>query len=556
MENKNKSKSSKINLSQLVLLGLGSLIGSGWLFGAWEASSIAGPAAIISWIIGFIVIGTIAYNYVEIGTMFPQSGGMSNYAQYTHGSLLGFIAAWANWVSLVTIIPIEAVSAVQYMSSWPWDWAKPMGALMKDGSISTYGLFAVYIIITIFSLFNYWSVKLLTSFTSLISVFKLGVPLLTIIMLMISGFDTGNYGHSASTFMPYGSAPIFAATTTSGIIFSFNAFQTIINMGSEIKNPEKNIARGIAISLTLSAVLYIVLQSTFITSMPSSMIHSHGWSGINFNSPFADMAILLGINWLAILLYVEAVVSPFGTGVSFVAVTGRVLHAMEKNGHIPKFLGKMNEKYNIPRVAIGFNAVISMIMVTLFRNWGTLAAVISTATLVAYLTGPTTVISLRKMAPKMTRPFKANILKFMAPLSFVLASLAIYWAMWPTTAEVILIIILGLPIYFFYEYKMNWKNTRKQIGCSLWIIIYLIILAFLSFIGSKEFKGLNWIHYPWDFLVIAIVALIFYQLGTTSYFESIYFKRANKLNKKMGDKLRKTRKKARHKDWKERDHQD
>ncbi|MEQ5994028.1 APC family permease [Staphylococcus saccharolyticus] len=556
MENKNKSKSSKINLSQLVLLGLGSLIGSGWLFGAWEASSIAGPAAIISWIIGFIVIGTIAYNYVEIGTMFPQSGGMSNYAQYTHGSLLGFIAAWANWVSLVTIIPIEAVSAVQYMSSWPWDWAKPMGALMKDGSISTYGLFAVYIIITIFSLFNYWSVKLLTSFTSLISVFKLGVPLLTIIMLMISGFDTGNYGHSASTFMPYGSAPIFAATTTSGIIFSFNAFQTIINMGSEIKNPEKNIARGIAISLTLSAVLYIVLQSTFITSMPSSMIHSHGWSGINFNSPFADMAILLGINWLAILLYVEAVVSPFGTGVSFVAVTGRVLHAMEKNGHIPKFLGKMNEKYNIPRVAIGFNAVISMIMVTLFRNWGTLAAVISTATLVAYLTGPTTVISLRKMAPKMTRPFKANILKFMAPLSFVLASLAIYWAMWPTTAEVILIIILGLPIYFFYEYKMNWKNTRKQIGGSLWIIIYLIILAFLSFIGSKEFKGLNWIHYPWDFLVIAIVALIFYQLGTTSYFESIYFKRANKLNKKMGDKLRKTRKKARHKDWKERDHQD
>ena len=42
---------------------------------------------------------------------------MSNYAQYSHGSLLGFIAAWANWVSLVTIIPIEAVSA-QYISSW------------------------------------------------------------------------------------------------------------------------------------------------------------------------------------------------------------------------------------------------------------------------------------------------------------------------------------------------------------------------------------------------------------------------------------------------------
>ncbi|MBG3875153.1 APC family permease [Staphylococcus xylosus] len=532
-----KDESNKINLPQLVLLGLGSLIGSGWLFGAWEASSIAGPAAIISWIIGFVVIGSIAYNYIEIGTMFPQSGGMSNYAQYTHGSLLGFIASWANWVSLVTIIPIEAVSAVQYMSSWPWSWAKFTTGLMKDGSISNAGLMAVFVIIIIFSLLNYWSVKLLTSFTSLISVFKLGVPLLTIIMLMISGFDTGNYGHTAGQFMPYGSAPIFAATTASGIIFSFNAFQTIINMGSEIQKPEKNIARGIAISLTLSAVLYIVLQSTFITSMPSDMIHENGWSGINFNSPFADMAILLGLNWLAILLYMEAVVSPFGTGVSFVAVTGRVLRAMEKNGHIPKFLGKMNEKYNIPRVAIIFNAVISMLMVSLFRDWATLASVISTATLVAYLTGPTTVISLRKMAPNMHRPFSANLLKFMAPFSFVMASLAIYWAMWPTTAQVILIIILGLPIYFFYEYKMNWKNTKKQIGGSLWIILYLIVLAALSFIGSKEFNGMNWIHYPYDFVVIIIIALIFYKFGTSSYFESIYFKRAKKINKDMREDL-------------------
>ncbi len=537
-----KDESSKINLPQLVLLGLGSLIGSGWLFGAWEASSIAGPAAIISWIIGFVVIGSIAYNYIEIGTMFPQSGGMSNYAQYTHGSLLGFIAAWANWVSLVTIIPIEAVSAVQYMSSWPWEWAKFTSGLMDGSTISNAGLFAVFVIIIIFSLLNYWSVKLLTSFTSLISVFKLGVPLLTIIMLIISGFDTGNYGHSVGTFMPYGSAPIFAATTASGIIFSFNAFQTIINMGSEIQKPEKNIARGIAISLTLSATLYIVLQSTFITSMPTEMLHENGWSGINFNSPFADMAILLGLNWLAILLYMEAVVSPFGTGVSFVAVTGRVLRAMEQNGHIPKFLGKMNEKFMIPRVAIIFNAIISMVMVSLFRDWGTLASVISTATLVAYLTGPTTVIALRKMAPKMHRPFRANLLKFMAPFSFVMASLAIYWAMWPTTAEVILIIILGLPIYFFYEYKMNWKNTKKQIGGSLWIILYLIVLAFLSFIGSKEFKGMNWIHYPYDFIVIIIIALIFYKIGTSSYFESVYFKRAKKINKDMRADLREKRK--------------
>ena len=59
-----------------------------------------------------------------------------------------------------------------------------------------------------------------------------------------------------------------------------------------------------------------------------------------------------------------------------------------------------------------------MVMVTLFRDWGVLAAVISTATLVAYLTGPTTVMSLREMGPKLHRPFRGTMLKVMAPLSF------------------------------------------------------------------------------------------------------------------------------------------
>ncbi|WP_413083806.1 hypothetical protein [Staphylococcus aureus] len=59
----------------------------------------------------------------------------------------------------MTIIPIEAVSAVQYMSSWPWHWAKTNETFMENGSISTYGLLAVYLIIVIFSLLNYWSVN-------------------------------------------------------------------------------------------------------------------------------------------------------------------------------------------------------------------------------------------------------------------------------------------------------------------------------------------------------------------------------------------------------------
>lgn len=122
-------------------------------------------------------------------------------------------------------------------------------------------------------------------------------------------------------------------------------------MGSEIKNSRRNIGRGIFISLLISGIIYILIQSTYITALEPSMLAKHGWSGIDFNSPFADLAIMLGIRWLSVLLYMDAFVSPVGTGVSFAASTGRALYAMESNQHIPSFIGKINKKYGIPRVA-------------------------------------------------------------------------------------------------------------------------------------------------------------------------------------------------------------
>lgn len=530
---KKKQVKGRIGLFQLVMLGLGSLIGSGWLFGSWEAAKVAGPAAILSWIIGALVIGVIAYNYVELGTMFPESGGMSRFAQYSHGSLIGFIAAWANWVSLITLIPIEAVAAVQYMASWPWHWARFTDGFLAHGTITGSGLLVVFAFIIVFTLLNYWSVDLLTRFTSVISAFKIGVPLLTVVMLTLSGFHPGNYGSTWHAFMPYGSAPVFAATSVSGIIFSFNAFQTVINMGDEVAQPSKNIGRGIAISLLISGVLYILLQSTFITALPPAQLAAHGWHGIDFNSPFADLAMLLGLRWLSVLLYMDAFVSPFGTGVSFVASTGRALQAMAANNHIPRFVGRIDARYGTPRVAMVTNAVLSMVMVSVFRSWGTLASVISTATLIAYLTGPTTVVSLRKMAPHFHRPVTSSHLGLMAPLAFVLASLATYWAMWPTTIEVILVILLGFPFYLYFEWRSGWADTRKQVKGGAWLLTYLIFLSVVSLIGSREFNGLNWLPYPVDFLVIIGGALLFYWWGIHSHWESQYFAEARTLNERV-----------------------
>lgn len=525
----------KMSLFSLVMLTLSAIIGSGWLFGAGMAAQIAGPAAVLSWILGAVVIGLIALNYIELGTMFPTSGGMSQYAAFSHGPLLGFVAGWSNWLSLLTIIPIEAVAAVQYMASWPWSWANWTRGFLKNGNITNEGLVIVFLFILAFTLLNFWSVKLLTRFTSFISVFKLLIPTITIVVLIWTGFDADNFSQTAG-FMPAGSASIFSATTAAGIIFSYNAFQTTINMGNEIDHPERNILWGIVIAFGISTVIYTLLQVAFIGAVPAGHL-AHGWQGVNFQSPFADLAILLNLGWLSTLLYVDAFVSPFGTGVSFVATTSRALAAMTGTQHMPTRLGEINRKYQTPRRAMVVNMFLGVLLVASFRNWSALSNVISTSTLIAYLTGPVTVTALRRQGPKFIRPFRLRGLRWWAPLAYALASLAIYWAKWPTTIEVFGVIAIGLVFYVYYEVRQpaGWQALRASLKGSRWLLAEMVWLTIMSLAGSHDFGGRGWLPYPLDFVVVIVGSLACYYLGVRDAYHSESFAIAEELNQHVTD---------------------
>src|SRR5262245_36596190 len=106
-----------IGVVQLTFIGICSIIGSGWLFGAFHSAKIAGPAAMLAWLIGAFALLLIALTIAEVGTLFPQSGGIARYLEYTHGSLSGFLGGWVNWLGIVAAIPTEAAASVQYLSS-------------------------------------------------------------------------------------------------------------------------------------------------------------------------------------------------------------------------------------------------------------------------------------------------------------------------------------------------------------------------------------------------------------------------------------------------------
>jgi amino acid transporter len=502
----------------LMFTGLGSIIGSGWLFGAWRAAQLAGPGAVYAWIIGAVVILFVAFTYAELGAMFPESGGAVRYGHYSHGTLVGFVAGWAAWIAIVSVVPVEAEASVQYMSSWPWDWAHALyvHAANGQGELSHAGLWISAVLIVIYFLVNFWSVKVFANTNSAITFFKLIVPAATAVALMCSSFHPENFQIGVHGGRHVGNlAAILTAVATSGIVFSYNGFQNPVNLAGEARHPGRSVPFAIFGSIALSTVVYLMLQVAFLGSVSPDHL-GEGWAALEYSSPFAQLALALNLNWLALLLYADAFVSPSGTGSTYTAATARMIYAMERSGTVPELLGRVHPKYGIPRPAMWFNLLVAFIFLFFFRGWGKLAAVISVATIITYLVVPISVIVLRRTAPNLHRPLRVPGLPVLAPMAFVLATLMLFWARWPHTGQIMLLLILPLPVYLYYQAKGNWRDFGRQLRASWWLLAYLIAITVLSWAGSKEFEGHDYIGYGWDQLCVAVTSLAFYFWGVRS----------------------------------------
>lgn len=503
----------------LMFTGLGSIIGSGWLFGAWRATQIAGPSAVWAWVIGAAIITTIALTYAELGAMFPEAGGMVRYGHYSHGSLVGFIAAWANWIAIASATAIQAEASAQYMSSWKWRWVKGLYHKIPGaaGELSAGGMLVAAVLVLAYFMMNFWTVKLFARFNTTITIFKVVVPVITAVLLLASGFHEGNFSTGIHGEIHHISFPsLLNAVAISGIVFSFNGFQNAVNLAGEARRPGKSIPFALLFSIALATLLYVLLQVAYIGAVPKEMLAEAGWQGVDFSSPFADLAIILGLQWLATLLFVDAVISPSGSGIINTASTARMLYGMERNGTLPRILGRIHPRWGVPRPAMWVNLGVAFIFLFIFRGWGALAAIISVATIISYLVGPVSLMALRRTAQSIKRPFRLFGARIFSGMAFIMSTELLYWSKWPLTGQVILLIIVAIPIYLYYQAKSNWHDFRRQMRGAWWLVFYLPTVSAISWCGSTVFGGKGYLAYGEDLALVAVIGAIFYVWGVAS----------------------------------------
>ena len=497
----------EVGLIGLMWASVGSIIGSGWLYGAQKAVVVAGPAAVISWGIGAVAIIMLALVHAELGGMFPVAGGTTRYPHYAFGGLAGMSFGWFAWLQAATVAPIEVEAMIGYAGHWKF----AQGFQHANGTLTTSGFLVAVVLMAVFVAVNFLGVKVLAHTNSAATWWKIAVPLGAIFVVAIGNFHPHNF--TAQGFAPFGAKGVLSAISTSGIIFALLGFEQAIQLAGESRNPRRDLPRATIGSVLIGAVIYTLLQVVFIGALPLSTF-SHGWAKLDFpgiSGPWAGLATLVGLGWLAVVLYVDAVISPAGTGLIYTTSTSRVSYGLSKNGYAPKLFERIDSR-GVPWFGLIISFVTGVICFLPFPSWQELVGFITSASVLMYAGAPLAFGVFRDRLPNHERPYRLKGGTFLAPASFIVANFIVYWAGWNILWRLALAIIIGyvlLGSYAWYATSKRLPNApRLDWRAAQWLPVYLLGIGVISWQGG--FEGAGNIPLWWDLVIIAAFSLVIY----------------------------------------------
>ena len=482
----------------LLFTAVGSVIGSGWLFGALNAAQLAGPAAIVSWGIGAVMFVLIGMSYAELGTMFPHSGGVARFPHYSFGSFASYSMGWVTWIAAAAVAPIEVLAVVQYATNY-LPWLEHLDA-SGEPTLTGAGTAVSVALLALFVLVNFFGVRWFARINNVLVWWKLAIIALVIVVFLVVAFD-GSHLSGYGGFAPYGTHGIFSAVASAGIAFSFFGFRQGVELAGETDNPKRNVPLTLIGSVVLTGILYVLLQVAFIGAVPSQAVAPQGWKGVgaNFSSgadvlatfgPLAAIATIIGTGWLAGLLYADAIISPGDTGLIYTGVTARISYAMGRNRNAPAGLAKVNRS-GVPWVSLVLAFIVGCFFFLPFPGWSKLVEFVTNSTVLSFGSGPLVLLAMRRQLPDRHRPFRLGrrgvwIVAFLALFS---TNLIIYWTGWDTNWKLFVVILAGYVLLGVHELVAKGRTARMDFRHGWWVLVWFAGLALLSYLGDYPAQG-------------------------------------------------------------------
>src|SRR5665213_732341 len=495
--------SRDVGLLGLMWASEGSLIGSGWLFGAFYALTYAGPSALIGWGIASVIVILLALVHAELGGMFPVSGGTSRFPHYAFGSLAGGTFGWFAYIQAATVAPVEVLATIQYFStvSWASHWYKPpiVGAI--NGTLSGGGIIAAVVLMVVFAYVNLVGIRWLANLNTGLTTWKARVPMLAILVLLTTHFHGGNFMAGGGFFIPggfnIGAKAILVGIPGGGIVFALLGFEQAVQLGGESANPQRDLPRAVIGAILIGATIYILLQFAFIAALnPATIAHFHTWTGLASDSalaggPFYTVAKVAGLAWLAWILRLDAVVSPAGTGLIYLTSSTRLSFGLSKNGYVPEVFEKTSPRTKVPVFGVIIAAIIGLLFLLPFPSWSSLIYIVTGASVMMYAGAPLALGALRKSKPNLARSYRLPAAGVIAPMSFVMANFIVFWSGWNTVSLLMVVLLVGyILMAISAALHLNAHTPKVDWAAAVWIFPYMIGMTLISYFGNFGDGGL------------------------------------------------------------------
>jgi len=331
----------QLSAGQMAMAAVGSSIGTGLLLGSGAAAQIAGPAVILTYVVGAFLAWIVTNALGELASAHPAAGSFGVYAELYLNPWAGFVARYGYWYSVVMSVGAELVAAATYSQYW-------LPAVPGVVWVAVYA--AVLLFVNLRSVgdygrFEYWfaMVKVVT----IVSFVVVGASLL------IRGSVIPQYGRNGGFFPNGAASPLLAVSFA---LFSFLGLEMVAISSGEAR-AAKEIPRATKIMFALLMFVYIGATAVLVGVL--------AWNRVGVaQSPFVTVFVVAGIPAASTLMNVAVLTAALSGANANLYAASRMLFSLARGGYAPAGFGRLNSDGS-PQLALfvsGAGVVLAIVM--------------------------------------------------------------------------------------------------------------------------------------------------------------------------------------------------
>jgi APA family basic amino acid/polyamine antiporter len=445
----------KMNLLDSIFLVIGGIVGSGiFMTTGFIAEYLPSPLIIlIVWLLGgfFAICG--ALSFAELGAMYPQAGGQYIYLREAYGPWAGFLYGWGFfWVIECGGVAALAVGFAEYFGYFvpalsTKTYLLKFNLLGFDYSLSAGQLIAVASILFLTTI-NYLGIKSGITVQNIFTFLRIAAVAVLIVLGLtlgskagvtsVEGLLTGDLSFNIKLF---GLALI-------AVLWTYDGWYGVNCTAEEIKNPGKNIPRGLILGTLSVTLIYFLVNVVYVSALPvermKGIVRIGELASTQLFGPTATFFISATI-----------MISIFGCLSASILYGPRVFFAMAQDRCFFKSMRYVHPRYRVPTKAIVWQGIWSSLL-CLSGTYKDLFEYVVFALVIFWAATGLTVIVLRFKQPETPRPYKALGYPIL-PILFVLINIGVFlntiWAQPLQSLIGLIILIAGIPAFLYWQSK-------------------------------------------------------------------------------------------------------